>query len=370
MKLPLMGVINLIHETEEIGTLTANRCLATVPFGGRYRLIDFTLSSMVNSGIPKVAVFAHTKYRSLMDHLGSGSNWDLHRKQRGLFVLPPAMESQSDFGKGDLYHFYRHRDYFAHSPFDYVVIARSHMVCNLDFGRVLAHHRERGADVTVVCKRWPDAATGLTRKAKLDADGRVVEMQDHYGRLATDVVSMEMYVLRKELLHDLVETTLAQGKDHFVSHAILSRLQELHVGAYMHEGVLGVVNTIPAFYRHNMELLQPDVWNELFFSPGPIYTKVKDEPPTRYRSGSEASGSLIANGCEIEGTVQGSILFRGVKVRKGAIVRGSIVMQNGVVGADGVLENCILDKEVEIRPQQHLKGSAHMPFLALKRNVI
>ncbi|GAA3407573.1 glucose-1-phosphate adenylyltransferase subunit GlgD [Paenibacillus hodogayensis] len=370
MKLPMMGVVNLIHETEQMGPLTDGRCLATVPFGSRYRLIDFVLSSMVNSGVPNVAVFAHTKYRSLMDHLGSGSNWDLHHKKGGLFVLPPAMEDQSDFGKGDLYHFYRHRDFFARNQQEYVVITRSHMVCNIDFARVLAQHRERNADITVVCKEWPGAQTGLTRKVRMDADGRVLDMQDHYGRLASDIISMEMYVLRKELLIELVETSLAQGRDHLVRHAILPRLNELHVNAYLHEGTLGVVNTIPAYYRHNMELLNPDVWNELFFRPGPIFTKVKDEPPTRYRRGSETVHSLIANGCEIEGSVYGSILFRGVKVRPGAVISNCIVMQNGIIGENSSLENCILDKEVEVRPAKGLKGSTDTPFVAIKRNVI
>lgn len=370
MKLPMMGVINLIHEADEMGALTANRCLATVPFGGRYRLIDFVLSSMVNSGIPRVAVFAHTKYRSLIDHLGSGANWDLHRKRSGLFVLPPALEDQTDFGKGDLYHFYRNRDYFARSPADYVVISRSHMVCNVNFAKVLEQHRETGADITVVCKREPDGVPGLARKARVNDAGRIVEMQDHFGRLASDIVSMEMYVLSKELLVDLVETSLAQGRDHFVRHAILSRLGQLNVHAYMHEGVLGVVNNIAAYYHHSMELLQPDVWRELFFRPGAIYTKVKDEPPTHYRTGANVSHSLVANGCDIEGTVSNSILFRGVKVARGAVVRNSIIMQNGIIGENGVLDNCILDKEVEIRADQQLKGAADMPFLAVKRKVI
>jgi glucose-1-phosphate adenylyltransferase len=370
MKLPMMGVINLIHEADEMGSLTANRCLATVPFGGRYRLIDFVLSSMVNSGIPKVAVFAHTKFRSLMDHLGSGSNWDLHRKQSGLFVLPPSMEDQTDFGKGDLYHFYRNRDYFARSPLEYVVISRSHMVCNVDFAKVLDQHRETGADITVVCKSCPEGMPGLARKVKINETGRIVEMQDHFGRLESEVVSMEMYVLSKDLLLDLVETSLAQGRDHFVRHTILSRLNKLHVNAYMHDGVLGVVNNIAAYYRHSMELLQPEVWKELFFKPGTIYTKVKDEPPTHYRNGADVTHSLIANGCDIEGTVYNSILFRGVKVGKDAVVRNSIVMQNGVIGKNSSLENCILDKEVEIRPLQQLMGSAEMPFIALKRKVI
>ncbi|MBW5446826.1 glucose-1-phosphate adenylyltransferase subunit GlgD [Cohnella sp. CFH 77786] len=367
----MLGVINLIHEADEMGGLTANRCLATVPFGGRYRLIDFTLSSMVNSGIPKVAVFAHTKFRSLMDHIGSGKHWDLHRKGNGLFVLPPSMEDQTDFGKGDLYHFYRHRDYFARSsPFEYVVVARSHMVSNVDFAKVLEDHRQRGSDITVVCHRGLEGVTGLARKAKVNDAGRITEMQDHYGRLASDIVSMEMYVLSKELLLDLVESSLARGQDHFVRHAVMSNLDRLNVGAYLHEGWLGIVNNIPAYYRHSMELLKPDIWHELFFRNGPVYTKVKDEPPTRYRSSADVTHSLIANGCDIEGTVEGSILFRGVKVGKGAVVRNSIVMQNGVVGENGSLENCILDKEVEIRPLQQLRGASDLPFLAVKRKVI
>lgn len=370
MKLPLMGVINLIHEADEMEALTAGRCLATVPFGGRYRLIDFVLSSMVNSGVPRVAVFAHTKFRSLMDHVGSGSNWDLHRKQNGLFVLPPTIEDMTDFGKGDLYQFYRNRDYFASSKLEYVAITRSHMVCNVDFVKVLDQHRESGADITVVCKSSPEGVTGLARKVKLNDHGRVVEMQDHFGRLDSDIVSMEMYILKRELLLDLVETSLAQGRDHFVRHTILSRLDRLKVHAYMHEGVLGVVNNIAAYYRHSMELLQPEIWRELFFHPGMVYTKVKDEPPTRYRSGADVTNSLVANGCDIEGSVTGSILFRGVKVARGAVIRNSIVMQNGIVSRGGVLDNCILDKDVEIRPDQQLKGAANMPFIAVKRKII
>lgn len=371
MKLPMLGVINLIHEADELSGLTENRCLATVPFGGRYRLIDFTLSSMVRSGIPKVAVFAHTKFRSLMDHVGSGTNWDLHRKGNGLFVLPPSMEDQTDFGKGDLYHFYRNRDYFTRSSsFEYVVIARSHMVCNVDFAKVLDDHRRRRSDITVVCKRDPEGATGLARKVKVSGTGRITEIQDHYGRLASDIVSMEMYIMSKDLLLDLVETSLARGQEHLVRHTIFSSLDTLKINAYMHEGYLGIVNTIPAYYRHNMDLLRPEVWHELFNESGPVYTKVLDEPPTRYHSSADVTRSLVANGCDIQGTVHNSILFRGVTIQRGAVIRNSIVMQNVVIGEGGLLENCILDKEVQVRSLQQLKGTVDMPFVVNKRKVI
>ncbi|RXZ78799.1 glucose-1-phosphate adenylyltransferase subunit GlgD [Paenibacillaceae bacterium] len=366
----MMGVINLIHEPDELEALTAGRCVATVPFGGRYRLIDFTLSSMVNSGISKVAVFAHTKYRSLMDHLGSGRHWDLHHRQSGLFVLPPVADDMSDLRKGDLYHFFQHRDYFKRSQAEYVVVTRSHMLCNIDFTQVLAEHLEKNADITVVCKQQNDHLSGKARKVKLGEAGRVVDMQDHYGRLQSDIVSMEMYVMKKELLLDLVESSLAQGKDHLVRDAIMSKIDELNIHAYLYEGYLGIINTITSYYRNSMELLKPDVWKGLFFEPGPIYTKVKDEPPATYLEGAKTSNSLVANGCIIEGTVINSILFRGVHIRKGAVVRNSIIMQNGIIGEGSAIDHVIFDKEVQIETGRDIRGAADAPFIAIKRKVI
>jgi len=370
MKHKVMGLINLIHETDELDRLTAGRCLATVPFGARYRLIDFTLSSMVNSGISKVAIFAHTKYRSLMDHVGSGKPWDLNTRQSGLFVLPPATDDIQELSRGDLYHFYQHRDYFNRAAQEYVVIARSHMVCNINYEKIIASHIERGAHITVVCKKRSEPLVGKARKVRMDESGRITAIQDHYGRMISDICSMEMYIMRTDLLMELVETSLAQGQDHLVRHAIFSRLDELNVYGYLHEGYLGVVNTLEGYYANSMNLLMPDVWRELFFQPGSIYTKVKDEPPTRYVEGSKVSHSLIANGCRIEGTVENSILFRGVHVQKGAVVRNSIVMQNGVIGAGSMLQHSILDKDVIIADDRDVRGAESSPYLVGKRKVI
>lgn len=370
MKHKVAGFVNLIHETDELERLTQNRCLATVPFGARYRLIDFVLSSMVNSGINQVAVFAHTKYRSLMDHLGSGKHWDLQHRQSGLFVLPPATDDIQEISRGDLYHFYQHRDYIERSSWEYVVITRSHMVCNVDFQEVISQHLETEADITIVCKRESRPSTGKARKVKMADDGRITSIQDHYGRMLSDVISMEMYVMSKELLTELVETSLAEGKDHLVRHAIFSKLGQLKVYGYMFEGYLGVVNTLSSYYEHSMSLLQPEVWKQLFYRPGPIYTKIKDEPPARYSSGSQVSNSLIANGCRIEGTVLNSILFRGVHIEKGAMIKDSIIMQNGRVGKNSFVYNCILDKDVQVEENRDLRGTESTPFLAGKKRVI
>ena len=370
MRNRVLGVINLIHETDELEQLTQSRCLATVPFGARYRLIDFVMSSMVNSGITKVAVYAHTKYRSLMDHLGSGKHWDLQHRQSGLFILPPSTDDIQELSRGDLYHFYQQRDFFYRSSFDYVVITRSHMVCNVDFRSAMRFHMEKEADITVICKQQEGRQLGKARKVRMNEDGRVTAIQDHYGGMASDISSMEMYIMRKEILLELVETSLAQGQDHLVRHAIFSRINELKVYGYMYEGYLGVVNTIPSYYQNSMQLLDSDVWRQLFYQPGPVYTKVKDEPPARYMAGSKVANSLVANGCRIEGTVENSILFRGVQVGKGAVIKNSIVMQNGVVGENSIVQYSILDKDVRIESERDIRGVERSPFLAAKRKMI
>lgn len=365
----VMGVINLIHELDHMEELTYNRCLASVPFGARYRLIDFIMSSMVNSGIGNVSVFAHTKFRSLMDHLGSGKEWDLDRKRNGLFFLPPAVEDLKEMYRGDLYHFYNHRDYFRRSTQDYVLISRSHMVCNVDFQDVLRTHLGTGADVTVVYKKMEEHDAKV-RRLQLNGEGRVVDMQDHNGRLQEDNVSMEMFLLHKDLLTDMVETFLAQGYDHFVRDAIMKNIGKLNIRGYEYNGHLGVVNTVQSYFANSMKLLNPSVYKDLFFRPGLIYTKIKDEAPTKYMTGSEVQNSLIANGCVIEGKVENCILSRGVKIDKGTHLRNCIVLQNTRVGENVKLVNAVLDKDVQISDGKVLLGDPSAPFIAVKKKHI
>ncbi|GFN30502.1 glucose-1-phosphate adenylyltransferase subunit GlgD [Paenibacillus xylaniclasticus] len=370
MKNRVMGVINLIHEPDDLEGLTARRCTATVPFGGRYRLIDFILSNMVNSGISRVAVFAHTKFRSLMDHLGSGKHWDLHSRQSDFFILPPTTEDSQDLRRGDLYHMYQNRDFFNRSQQEFVVVARSHVICNIDLAPVIEFHEKQGADITVVCKRQTSFIPGRSRKIEVNLDGRITAMQDHYGRLSSNLLSTEIYVMRRDLLLELIESSLAQGQEHLIRHAIMSRLDKLNVCAYMYDGYLGMINTLDSYYYNSMQLLKAEVWKELFFRPGSIYTKVKDEPPAHYLEGAKVSGSIIANGCTIEGTVINSVLFRGVHVRRGAVIRNSIVMQNGIVGENSILDCAILDKDVIIEHGRDIRGAAGVPFVATKRKTI
>jgi glucose-1-phosphate adenylyltransferase len=367
----MMGVINLVNEPDSLEELTYHRNVASVPFGGRYRLIDFALSNMVNSGIRDVAIFTHHKHRSLDDHLGAGKEWDLDRKHGGLFQLPAIMDDPHGMMKGDLFQFFCHRDFFHRGSQEYVVISRSHVICNMDFAPVLRFHLETEADITVVYKEMEEPGEARFRRLAVRSDQRITVMEDQLGSLRSNNISMEMYVMKKSLLLDMIETSLGQGQDHFVRDAIMKNISKLHVYGYKHEGYVGHINTVQSYYRHSMELLNPSIWQELFLKEQyPIYTKSKDEPPAKYMDTADVSNSLIANGCIIEGQVKNSILSRGVHVKKGAVVKNSILLQGCVISPGGKVENSILDKDVHIQRNKVLMGDYSAPYIASKNRVI
>jgi glucose-1-phosphate adenylyltransferase len=305
-----------------------------------------------------------------MDHLGSGKQWDLDRKRGGLFVLPSILDEPTGISRGDLFQFYSHRDYFYRGKEEYVIISRSHMVCNVDYRDALRYHQEMQADITVLYKQIDEEEPAKFRRLAVKNDGRITLMEDHTGRLRTNNVSMEMYIMSKALLLDMVESCLAQGYDHFVRDGIMKNIDKLSVYGYKFEGHLGIVNSVHGYYKNSMQLLNPTIWRELFFQKNLIYTKVKDEPPARYLESAAVKNSLIANGCILEGKVENSILFRGVKIHKGAYVKNSIILQNCEIEENVIIENAILDKDVFISRGRILTGDNKAPFIAAKTKVI
>ncbi|WP_216829329.1 glucose-1-phosphate adenylyltransferase subunit GlgD [Alkalihalobacterium elongatum] len=365
----MMGVINLDSELDLLNELTYFRCGAAVPFGGRYRLIDFVLSNMVNAKISDTAVFTRRKYRSLMDHLGTGAAWDLDRKRGGLFILPPDWNDPSDISQGDLQHFHNNRDFFDRGISQYVLITGSQNVCNIDYNHAFKYHLETGADVTVIYKPVPNLEEEHKQchKVEMDETGRVTAItNDHFNHY----VSLDMMIIHKKLLMDIVDHCIARRMDNFFRDGIIQNLDQLKVMGYSYHGYLAVINSIESYYKHSMSLLNPKVYRNLFFNENLILTKVKDEPPAKYIKGSSVKNSLIANGCVIEGTVENSILFRGVHVEKGTVIKNSIVMQRCDIKEDSLIENVILDKDVVLSPERTLVGCSEQPYVVAKRKVI
>ncbi|MDE3840012.1 glucose-1-phosphate adenylyltransferase [Bacillus methanolicus] len=335
MKKRLLGVIDATTYYDQLEELIVHRSLAAVPIAGRYRLIDFVLSNMVNSEIESVAIFPKFQYRSLMDHLGSGKNWDLNRKRDGLFFFPsPTLDGLRN-GIGSFYHFAANIDYFYRSRQEYALIANCFTVFNMDFRPVLEWHIKSGCDITEIF---------------------------HEGK------SLEMYLVKTSLLIELIESYEKTGYT-CMRDVVTDIHHSYKICNYEYKGFAVMINSIEKYYSASMSILEPPIWKQLFHKERPIYTKVKDEPPTRYFKGANVKNSMIANGCLIEGKVENSIIFRGVKIGKNSIIKNSIVMQKCQIGDNCVLDSVILDKDVKVEEGTVMAANASSPYIIRKGTV-
>ena len=369
-----MGIILTNDSDKRLYDLTSNRAVAAVPFGGRYRIIDFILSCMVNSGISNVGVITHTDYQSLMDHLGSGKEWDLDRKLAGIFIFPPNIRKESvDRSKGTLDELYSILHYFRRSKERYVVISESGIICNTLFDDAMDYHLAHEADITVFYNKMePHKIKELTTCSVLDVNknGQIIGLDVNPRLPRTNNISMNIYVTKKALLETLVDECISQGFDDFESDALRRNLGNLRIFGYEYNGYVARIDTVRSYFKYNMDLLNRDVINELFSPDIPVYTKVKDEVPAMYGNNASVENSLIADGCIIDGSVRNSILFRGVQISKNVKIIDSIIMQNSEVHEDSILENVILDKNVIVRVGKRLAGQADYPVLIGKGGVI
>lgn len=365
----VMGIINLQEDNELIRELTDRRAVEMIPFAGRYRLIDFTLSSMVNSDILNVGVMLPDKPRSVLDHLRSGKDWDLARRHDGLFYLPAP--HQQDLSRvGDLKNFYHNLDFFEHSSQKYVLLANGSFVYNMDFGQMLRFHQNTNADITMAYYTAAEEAAGRNIVIETAENGLVTDIAEKPAVYDGSQVSMSVYFMEKRLFVDMIRYTYEHGGQDLMMDAIIRRASEYNIYAYEHDGYVSHVDSTAAYYKTNMDVLRPEVWEELFMGKNSIYTKVKDEVPVQYKETAEVKNSLIANGCIIRGEVENSILFRGVKVGKGVTIKNSIIMQKCDIQEGALLENVICDKNVVITKEKWLKGAQNYPLIVTKNVVI
>lgn len=371
----VLGLINL-HENEELlKELTRQRPIAAIPFGGRYRLIDFALSNMVNSGITNVGIVVKHKYRSLMDHLRSGKEWDLARKRDGLFLLPPPdhLHYANSIYKGDLEHFHTHADFLRRSHQDYVIMTGSHIIYNTDYREAFRFHQEKRADITIVYKDeqpGPGKYYSQATVPTLGADGRVTDLHVTTGRITGGPLCLETFIMSKELLLQIIEDCIARGEYDFLKGGIIRHIDNYKIYGFPFQGYMAKINSVQAYYKANMDLLRPDVWQDLFLKSGPVYTKVKDEPPAKYQDFVAAGNVLVANGCLIEGRVENSIIFRSVRIHRGAYVNNCIIMQKCEIGPNAVLENVICDKDVKITNSKRLIGDKNYVMVIEKGMIV
>ena len=369
----LHGIIFSYEKHTNLRELTANRMPASVPFAGRYRIIDFILSSMVNAGITDVGVIVHESYQSLLDHLGSGKDWDLSRKHGGLRILPPFSYAEHGHGgeyRGNMEALAGVSGYLNNIRQDYVIMGWGDVAINLPVSDVLEQHISSGADITVVCTPTPSGSPRFSEYVEISGEGRITDLSVHPSAAGKALESLEVYILSKQLLLDMVDYCAAHNIHNFSRGVLLPRLSTLKVLPYLHRGYVARFQSVADYFQHSMDLLDPAVRADLFDPDRPIRTKDQSNPSTYYGPGAVSVCSLVADGCFIEGEVENSILSRGVIVEAGAKVSNSVLMQGTIIRAGASLSYTITDKNVQVNQDRMLMGHSTYPLAISKDSIV
>lgn len=366
-----MGIIYTTKDDLSLRELTTHRPVAALPVAGRYRIVDFILSSLVNSGVRNVGVITQKNYNSLMDHLGAGKEWDLHTRNNGLFILPPYINDENGGEySGVLEALRANFDYLRRSKQELVILTGSKSVFSASFEPMLRQHVESGADMTVMYSKAAPGEmylSGAKNEAhaylKVEEDGRVSDVEINPNAASYDNMAMDVFVVKRTLLIYLVDQAFSHGQRDLYS-MLRDRIASglLDVRGYEYKGYHRRVETVKGYYRLNMDLLG-SYYRKALFGQSPVYTKERDEVPTVYGKNAEVKNSLIADGCVINGTVENCVIFRGVKIGSGCVIRNSIIMQDSYIEDSVELDHVILDKAVTMRANGRLIGQKQYPIV-------
>jgi len=364
-----IGII-INNPSKELGVLTEHRNPITLPFFARYRLIDFSLSDLVNSNVPKIGIIASDKYRSLLDHVGTGQEWGLSRKSQALVILQGSRKigdvcarhiNLMDFEKNDMV--------FTRNYVDNVIISTPNIICRLDYEKVLDFHNSTNADVTLIGTPIDDPLSDTGCMAlSVDEHGRVLDISTKNNINATHQYAAKL-IIRKETLLRLMQLAPDLGEYELLT-LIMANLSNLDVRCYSYTGYLRRILSIKDYFDANMELLDPNISGEIFGGNHIVYTKIKDNHPTLYKASSHVSHSCVASGSVLEGTIKNSILFRQIHQQEGSTITNSILMEGCHIGKGTVLDYVIADRNVIIGDNVVLKGTKTAPVVLKKEMVI
>ncbi len=371
-----LGIIFPNSYDRLVPDLVSERLMASIPFAGRYRMVDFILSGMANCGIGNIAVIVRNNYYSLMDHLGYGREWDLARKNGGLDIIPPYAENNMKLYNGRVEALANILPYLKKHKEKYVIMADTNIAVNFDFQAMLKEHIESGADVTIAYKREPipeilrnmEGVKDLFYTLSLE-DGRVKKIYINSQKEGDVNFGMNIYVMKREFLINEINTAFVRGYTYFERDILAPQLCKFNVRGYEYKGYMARICDMRSYFEENMKLLEEKNLDALF-AGGPVHTKIRDDNPTRYIKGAKAKNVLVADGCVIEGEVENSILFRGVKIAKGAKVRNCVLMQDTVVKEGARLEYVITDKNAVINVGKELYGTdSFQVFVPKNQNI-
>lgn len=371
-----LGIIFSYSDRQNLRELTHRRTLASLPMAGKYRMIDFVISNFVNDGIYDVSIIARNNYHSLMDHLGAGKEWDLVRKRGGLRILTPFARSETEktvLYRGRIEALANNMHSIRRSMAEYVILSGSSILYSMDFNALVEAHMNSNADITAVYTRelngYPTVPMGVAI-FRFNEENRLYDMAINMDDMSRQEAawSIGVFVIKKSLLESLVADAMAYGKYDFYEDILHRLANVLNIQGYEYKGHLLEVSSVAGYMQANMNFLSAEFREKAFRRP--IYTKGKDSVPVRYYEGCQVRNSIISDGCRIEGTVENSLLSRGVRIGKGAVVKNSVIMQNTEIMRNVMLDHVILDKDVIVRENRQLSGHVTYPVVVEKASII
>lgn len=376
-KAEALGIIFPNSYDSLVPELVTERLMASIPFASRYRMCDFMISSMVHCGIDNISILVRKNYHSLMDHLGSGREWDLTRKNGGLNIVPPYAQKQVKVYEGRIEALESIRGYLKKQTEKYVIMTDSNIAVNFDFNDLLHAHIESGADATVVYRKQEIPKPLIKQSTEaLDLYYALGVNGDHVSKIYINPTEkgemnfcLNIYVVECELLIRMIDDAFVHGYTSFVRDILERQIEHLDVRGYCYDGYVAEIHDMKSYFEENMKLLEEENLNALF-SGNQIYTKIRDDNPTRYINGSKAKNVMVADGCVIEGEVENSILFRGVHIGKGAKVKNCVLMQDTVVEDNASVEYVITDKDVTITEGKSLTGNDSFQVFVAKGQTV
>ena len=376
-KAEALGIIFPNSYDSLVPELVTERLMASIPFAGRYRMCDFLISSMVHCGIDNISLIVRKNYHSLMDHLGSGREWDLARKKGGLNIIPPFAQKSVKVYEGRIEALESIKNYLKRQSEKYVVMCDANIAVNFDFNALINAHMKSGADVTIVYREQEIPEVFKKPNSNISdlyysfdvCDGRIKKVYINSKQSGITNFSMNIFVLDREKLIELVEEAYMHGLSYFTRDILCPQVDTLNIQGYRYDGYVAHIHDMKSYFEENMRLLKEENLQSLF-EGNQIYTKIRDDNPTRYVNGSKAKNVLIADGWVIEGEVENSILFRGVHVGKGAKVKNCVLMQDTVVEANASVEYVITDKNVKISEGKSLTGNDSFQVYVAKNQTV
>lgn len=370
-----MNVMGIIFANDAtLGALTDKRTIASLPYGGRYRLVDFHLSNLTAAGVRHMGIITRHNYQSLINHIGSGEEWGLELGEGGLEFLTPFATSKTDRYHGKLSAIYEAMGVLEYGPEDeYVITCDSAVISNIDLQKVLASHVESGKDVTLVAKAGvANGKKQLDLALKLDGNGDILDIAVDYIAAPDYLASMDIFVMSKKYLRDTINEFIARNLFHMDRDLILGQWQKnaISINVYQFEGTALFNESLNEYYQNSLALIDSDTRHDLFEGNHPVFTKVRDRVPSYYGEGCQIKNSILADGCMLEGRVENSVLFRQVTIGKNAQVRNCVIMNDTVVGEGAQLECVILDKDVVVRPGAKLCGTPSHPLVVKRGDIV